>query len=459
MSIYFQEPSTDGAPGIWSLDDALRYQAQGKWPTIPPTVPSWLKRGPDGALPSLQAEYTIGRGWLGGKPYATLDAFQRAATGTFSRASDGTFFGADGLLKTAGPGVRRLTYDPVPRKALGYLAGGGSTNLTTNSEDFANAAWSKENTSITSAAGMAPDGTMTASLVTTTTASGFRSLRKVNHTGLSGAFVASIYLKHQSGSGEINIVIQGVSGTDYVARFNVLTGTITTAGTNGSTALIAPGPMGFWRISLAVPTGDNDSSNIVKFVDFHTSQGLGASVLAWGAQIETGGFPTSYIRTTSGAVQRFADALVYDMAGTPEGTVVVEGVAAIGLLSSGNHFLWQWGPTEYLLLYKSALSSRQIVFSGRTSSSGTVFQNGLGSLADGAPLKVAASWRQGRFAASLNGGAPVVNTSYAGDLPIMSSMRVGHGGGGNNPWGGTIANLRLYPKSYDPADLQGMSAL
>ncbi len=33
-SVYFQEPSTDGAPGIWALEDALRFQALGKWPGL-----------------------------------------------------------------------------------------------------------------------------------------------------------------------------------------------------------------------------------------------------------------------------------------------------------------------------------------------------------------------------------------------------------------------------------------
>ncbi len=33
-SVYFQEPSTDGAPGIWELEDALRFQALGKWPGL-----------------------------------------------------------------------------------------------------------------------------------------------------------------------------------------------------------------------------------------------------------------------------------------------------------------------------------------------------------------------------------------------------------------------------------------
>ena len=414
----------------------------------------WLVRGPDGALPYMQAQYDLDRGWFNGKAYGTLSAFNAAASGTFSRASDGSYFGADGLLKTAGPNVLRLTHDPATGKALGYLAEAAATNLTTYGNDFANAAWSKENTSITAGAGMAPDGSMTASLITTTAASSFRSLRKINQAGLSAASIPSIFVKHQTGSGIVGIIVQNISGNEYVARFNILDGTIYQSGTNGSTALIAPGPLGYWLIALAVPSADDDSTNIVKFVDFHSSQGLGASVLAWGAQHELGAYPTSRIPTTTAAVTRLADSLSYDMAGTPEGTVVIEGRAASVL---GSQVLWHWDDdseaNRYRIIRDASGNARLIVTTGGTDN----VNLNMGSLANNTDYRIAASFKSGSYSASLNGAA-AATSSYAGSLPTVSKMRVGQSKTGDQA-SATIARVRILPKSYGPADLQGMSAL
>lgn len=135
-SVYYQEPSTDGAPGIWELEDALRYQVLGRWPTIPATVPDWIKRGPDGALPVDQADYALGKGWFNARPYPNLFAYMDAAGGTFSRGSDATYFDASGILRTAGPGVLRLDHDPATGKALGARLEGARTNLLPYPNDF-----------------------------------------------------------------------------------------------------------------------------------------------------------------------------------------------------------------------------------------------------------------------------------------------------------------------------------
>jgi hypothetical protein len=156
------------------------------------------------------------------------------------------------------------------------------TNLITFSEDFEVPKASYNNASVLVNTDISPDGTLTADKVTFN--GDFSAVRK-NFTYLAGTtYTISFYAKRVSGVDSFTMFDSTNSVT--IATFNFTnewvryTGTFTPAIT--STLL-------FWVRSGLGTT----SANIF---------------LIWGAQVEAGAYPTTYIPTTTAAVTRLVDA-------------------------------------------------------------------------------------------------------------------------------------------------------
>jgi len=242
---------------------------------------------------------------------------------TFTRASTGTFVGADGLIKTAASGAPRFDHNPATGESLGLLVEEARTNLITYSEQFDNAAWTKELCSITANATTAPDGTATAdkyvegtsvyNLVSATTGS----------SATSTAYTATVYVKAAERSacyirlaftGNANWVGGKYDLINGVAQ--AVVGSLSTY-TNASVSIQACSN-GWWRISCTC-TGSNmtprwgamdsysTTLNAGSGVPLYTGNGT-SGIFIWGAQLEAGTFPTSYIPTVASTVTRAADA-------------------------------------------------------------------------------------------------------------------------------------------------------
>lgn len=228
---------------------------------------------------------------------------------TFSRASTGTFVGSNGLIQTAASGVPRFDHNPVTGESLGLLVEEAKTNLATRSEDFSDVIWTKNNITVTPNVAIAPDGTITADKVTVNT--GATSWYMLQTLGSSpSASSCSVYAK-AAGWDFVSVGRGFVFGAGDYAIFNLQTGTVSRAPTfTNSTASITHVGNGWYRCILVSPQTDNN---------FHvTPQGVGTSInggvpngvngiFTWGAQIETGSFPTSYIPTVASTVTRAAD--------------------------------------------------------------------------------------------------------------------------------------------------------
>jgi hypothetical protein len=199
---------------------------------------------------------------------------------TFTRASGGSYMGADGLIKYAGVNEARFDHDPVTGESLGLLVEEARTNLTTYSEDFANAAWSLFGTASRSANTVtAPDGNMTADTVTLPISSGIYQFISAS---ASTTYTFSVWIRTPSTSQNVNIVLNTnlgdatqltVTATTTWQRFSVTKTTIV-----GTTTLTS-----------------------------QLSTGGGNTFYVWGAQTEQGSFPTSYIPTVASTRTRSAD--------------------------------------------------------------------------------------------------------------------------------------------------------
>ena len=265
----------------------------------------------------------------------------------FTRNSIGTYLDSDGLIKTAPSGVARFEYNNSGN-SLGLLVEESRTNLIDYSTDFQNQ-WSGG--SATNNQTIAPDGTSTAAKYA---AAALVSLNKT-YTSTSRPNTA---IKFNLATGAYDSTIAGTP-TDY---------NIESYGNGWYRCYFSVSDTTF---SVFAKKGELDYiviqlSNIKAFIyarnatDNNTTSSDG--IYIWGAQIEAGDFPTSYIPTSGSTVTRAADVAnltnssIYD---TEAFTIINEPFG----VSAGSTSLSLVGPNNIkrTTVYSSNLSQTNIL--------------------------------------------------------------------------------------------------
>jgi len=178
------------------------------------------------------------------------------------------------------------------------------SNLITYSSDFSNAAWTKQDATITANQAISPDGTLNADLYTT--ASDLYDFVRHSITYISGnSYTISVFVK-QGTSSEVSLLLPSQAfGSNQSATFDVSDGTYTI--TSGSPSVtIEDYGNGWYRCALsAIATITATRSTGFSSV----ASGAVTTLYFYGAQVEVGSYPTSYIPSNSGSqTTRTADA-------------------------------------------------------------------------------------------------------------------------------------------------------
>lgn len=223
---------------------------------------------------------------------------------TFSRNSTATYFDKFGVMRTAAAGVPRIDYDPITGECRGLLVEEQRTNLLTYSEQFDNAVWLKNGVVITANTTIAPDGTLTADTLMETAVSDTH--RVYLPTGNVNTKTSSVYAKS---NGRDWLRLECSAGNASVnAFFNLATGVLGTV-TEGVIATITSIGNGWYRCTAyyAAHSGimfccTAAADNTYAYVGDNTK-----GIYIWGAQLEAGAAPTSYIPTVATQVTRVAD--------------------------------------------------------------------------------------------------------------------------------------------------------
>jgi hypothetical protein len=381
---------------------------------------------------------------------------------TFTRASTGTYVGSNGTLRTAGINEARFDHSPLTLESLGLLVEEARTNLSLYSEDFSNAYWTKIDCTITANDSTAPDGTTTADLWTNDLSAGGAINNSITKDATARTYTVTMWVKGTASLFTFTLDFGGTTNrgrAQFNLAANTVVGTTNTGNFTGTSASITAYSGGWARLTMTTTTS---TGTTIRFRPFFGTGG--ESVYIWGAQVEEGAFPTSYIPTTTATATRAAD--VASITGTnfssfynqTEGTVFADNtnygvsntrIASFSDNSTSNRFMVTRG---------TASGGNINLFVGV---GGVAQVNSLilaSSLSFGLAAKVAVAVKASDFSGSVNGLAPVTQTT--GSIPTtLSQLTIGNGETlGTNTFSGTIRRLTYWPRRLSNATLQALTS-
>ena len=322
--------------------------------------------------------------------------------------------------------VKQVTRDNVPR--IDYTGGGcphilaepQRTNLFPYSEDFANSDWTKNaGTTITANYAISPDGSLNASRYLGTGASGIGDKFTLNAV-----------------SNTLSFFVKSNTGQNQFCR-------ITGESSNQSSDLLVTTEWS--RITYTfTASGLSDKTNGI----FRDSNNNDIDILIWGAQLEEGSYPTSYIPTSgqSGGVTRNQDIFTRDGIGSlinsTEGVFFAEMAA---LSNSGNYRLITLsdGTTSNRVFIGFRLDTGYIYYfvivGGSTVASHITSTTSLDF------SKIAVKWKANDFALWINGSE--ISTQTSGNsfsANTLNTLQMNEGDGAGFEFHGKVKQLQVY---------------
>ena len=230
---------------------------------------------------------------------------------SFSRNSIATRVNKEGLIEVVGKDIPRIDYTDSADGVL--LLENSATNLLTYSEAFDNSYWTKSGSSVTSGF-ISPDGTNNAFKI-------IENIDNVEHyikrsiANPIGFYTWSLFVKAEERK-YIVFRTNADGGAYKNSCFDIEYGTIVYDGLHQSKAEIQQLNNGWFRISAYV----KETSGTTRNYHIHISdtpitdngaisyQGDGTSgVYIYGAMLEQGSHPTSYLPTSGSTYQRAAE--------------------------------------------------------------------------------------------------------------------------------------------------------
>jgi len=384
----------------------------------------------------------------------TLTA-RKGPTPVFTRASTATFVGSNGLIQSAAVNSPRFDHDPVTLASRGLLIEEGRTNLFARSEEFNIAPWGLLDATLSVNSTASPDGLETAEKLVVN--SGVNNGRVAVTNTLTGSHTMSVFAK----AAEWSWVFLAPLGPGSGVWFNISNGSLGTQSSGFVGAVTSLGN-GWYRCAVTFTgAGASASSRIVAT---NSSGGLStgdgtSGIFIWGAQLEAGAFPTSYIPTVASSVVRSADVCSITGANFTSFWNTNEGA----MFASGDPRGGAGAAT--LVMANSGANSNQIAFDRTTTAikfgiansgsyTATIQQNS----ANASFVKIAGSYATNDARSALNGTLGTPDTSVIVPTNLVR-FNIGSAGLANQEFAnGCIFAIRYFRKPLSNAKLQTLTA-
>jgi hypothetical protein len=359
----------------------------------------------------------------------------------------------------------RFDHNPLTGESLGLLVEEQRTNLLLQSEDFSTT-WFAARLTLDTDAVASPDGSISADkIIPDIEDSPSHYMRQLDASTLDNTtFTFSVYAK----AGELSFVrlqpvLRDVSQPN--SSFNLSTGEIRSgAGLTTGRAYLGNGWYRLW-VTFNSGTGsfgiqprifvDVDLTGLTSFIGDGTS-----GLYIWGAQLEVGDFPTSYIPTTTAAATRTAD--VASITGTnfsswyrqDEGTVFAAWLAnGTNQYANVYNFHANTGFSNIWQLYRNNSETGVVGKIRDTTGSQDIIAAAISAWKNTANVS-AHALQLNNAALCVNGGSVGVDSSVA--LPNLDRLNLGTNQNfGNTAYlNGTIRRLAYWPQRLGNEVLQ-----
>ena len=387
---------------------------------------------------------------------------------TFSRPSAATYFDRNGILRTAASGVPRFDFDPITGACKGLLIEEQRTNLLTYSEQLDNAAWTKDNATVIPNAAVAPDGSLTADKLVENTATASHVTLQSASGASTNVHSVSVYAKAGERS-RIVLQIDGNAAAGGYAVFDLSLGIYEgLAGSGSPTASIVSVGNGWYRCSVtAIPAASGTVVRSVIYivqsngVTVYTGDGT-SGLYVWGAQLEAGNFPTSYIKTEAAQATRAADDATMTGANfsswyrQDEGVLFAESAPLAAPLPPLGRPVFHvrdmpTGASVIEIKYRPMGKTGASVVTNNVTQVDTVSSADYSTSA----AKLAMVYKANDVASTFNGEAVQTDTSVT--VPVtLNTVYLGRDA--NQYFNGHISRLAYYPKRLTNTELQALTA-
>jgi hypothetical protein len=350
---------------------------------------------------------------------------------------------------TTRSGAPRFDHDPETGESLGLLVEESRTNLLLYSTNFDNSYWLQTN--ITTNSITAPDGTLTAATYEGTGAG--QSVYNPTSATVTAStnYTYSIYVKLGTMSaGNYKFAVYDASNSSFVGVDLVPSVTPTTTSWTRVT------------YSFTTPSGCTE----LRVYPFRSSSSITSSTVHfWGAQVEAGAFPTSYIPTEGATVTRGVD--VASISGTnfsswyeqSEGTVFADSARYALGNSAGQYIVCEAGNSSFnnddLIQLGSQYGSNNFQFLVNV---GNVNEVALVEAGVVTQSKYVGAYKINDFAYTKNGASPATDTS--GTTPTVSKFNIGSrpAFGNTGYLNGTIKHLTYWDARVANEKLQSVTS-
>ena len=362
---------------------------------------------------------------------------------------------------TVGPYVPTTTAAATSNstESLGLLVEEARTNLLLRSEEFDNASWGRNAAPITANNAIAPNGASTADALIPNTTTTFHFCNQAFTLVNGTTYTFSIYLKAAGYNFVLLNTSLGSASGNAGPIINLSNGTKAGFFTVDYPTLIQSVGNGWYRVSYQYTS--SGTSGVIDINALPTSSisayaGDGTSgIYLWGAQLEAGAFPTSYIPTTSATVTRAAD--VASITGSnfsswynqTEGTWFVHhDVRQILLVANDNSFN-ERQPQMGL--------SAGLIHDFYSITGGAIQANNVGSThVMGTPDRVAYALKTNDFIGACNGSLTAADTSGSFGSSI-TQLNIGAFHNGTGGACGTFRRITYWPTRLGNTVLQAIT--
>jgi hypothetical protein len=345
------------------------------------------------------------------------------------------------------------------------------TNFVRQSEYY-NTYWNINDATIEDNSVSSPEGLINASkLIETATNARHRLGAGLITIPSTGVYVASVFLK--KGTARYGFVGIGVASNSYTIVVDLEDGTITDTATSGTIAYqdVEDYGDGWYRCSVGGNITATSSFYVMQIgsagsaqptYNNYIPQFLGSTsnnLYVYGAQIEAGSYPTSYIPTNSAAVTRIADSCeltgVADLIGDSEGTLYFEG-SVFDADGSGFGITLSDGTTNnrvYIGKNSSATPIRAIVNVGGVAQ----FDNTASNWIDNTTIKIALKYAANDFALWVN-GVEVLSDLSGSTFSDGVLTRLGFDAPNVAPFFGNAKQLTVFPTALTDTELENLTS-